>query len=241
MLAKFKKIKIYILLIVLLIPVDDLVGQTRFSVGISAGYATFKMKSLADYQQERLGQYDTPVKITDNFPGYLNYSANFMISRPSIFYAFYLGHTSTGGRIHYSDYSGEVSSKMFAKMTFLGAGIAAQIFQIKSTKVFLGGNLLVYLDKLKMTEHEIVYDTDRNYKSSVTLESLNLAAGPLLEAQREVKKILFKINGSYELHLPGRLTLDGAQDYYLKNSAGESVKIDGSGLRFNIGVSYLLR
>jgi len=241
MAAKFKKFKVYILFFGLLGSACELVGQTRFSVGVSAGYSGFAMKSLSDYQRERLKQFDVPVKITDDFPAYLNLGLSFMISRPKVFYVFYLGHTSTGGRIHYEDYSGYVSSEMVPKMTYLGAGIAGQIFKIKTTHVFLGANLLEYSNKLKMTDEEVIHNIDHNYKGSVTLESVNVAIGPLLEAQREVKKFLFKVNASYEFHLQGKLMYGGQADVTLKNEAGKSVKIDGTGLRINAGVGYLLR
>src|SRR5688572_25709865 len=78
----------------------------RIDVSVSAGYATFRMDDLKAVQEEDLSYMPVEGEITNSFPGYLNFGGEVVFYDSTYFVGVLLGHTSTGGRVHYADYSG---------------------------------------------------------------------------------------------------------------------------------------
>jgi hypothetical protein len=121
-------------------------------VGASIGYSTFSMGDLKELQNELLNQLPFDGKIVESFPGYLNYSINISLARPTLYYGIVLGRTSTGARISYSDYSGSYSLDQLAQMTYLGGTIAKKVNRNQKIDLYIGGQLLYYLNNLSFTE-----------------------------------------------------------------------------------------
>mgnify|MGYP003580715743 CR=1 FL=1 len=221
-------------------PTARLYAQVKLSVGATAGYASFSMKDLKAYQREKLLQFDLPMKVVDEFPPYLNYGANFTVNTKSGLFEAFLGHTSTGGRIHYGDYSGYASEELLAKMTYVGLMAATRLFKVKSVGVYGGIQALHYFNTLKINDTEVLYDSDWNQYNSFSVKSMNIAFAPVIEIQHQVKKFLLKTNISYEMHVCGSLAYDENGDYTLKNASEDDVKLDPSGIRWNLGIGYIL-
>lgn len=221
-------------------PTASIYAQVKLSIGATAGYASFSMKDLKAYQKERLLQFDLPMKVVDEFPPYLNFGANFTVNTKSGLFEAFLGHTSSGGRIHYGDYSGYASEELLAKMTYVGVMAATRLFNIKSADVYLGVQGLHYFNTLKIAHTEVLYDSDWNQYYSFSVKSMNIAFAPVIEIQRPLKKFRLKGNIAYEMHISGNLAYDENADYTLKNAAGDDVKLDPSGIRCNLGIGYIL-
>ena len=83
-------------------------GQSISMEGF-AGYGTYGMRDLNKVVQVHLEETDLPVRITENFPAYVNGGFQFGFHHNNFETGIRYGHYSTGGRVHYRDYSGEYS------------------------------------------------------------------------------------------------------------------------------------
>jgi len=126
-------------------------GQ-EIALGLNIGYATFNMQDIRNLQSQLCNSYPVDSKIVESFPGYLNMSGNVYFNNPNIYYGLYFGHTSTGGRISYSDYSGSLSSDQLITMNYVGPMIATKLSRNSKNNVYLGMQLLYYFNNLKFVE-----------------------------------------------------------------------------------------
>ncbi len=81
--------------------------KAQISFSYRAGYGTYAMKRLGEYQEYMLQNCGLPAKIVTQFPGYINHRLLIGFPSRSKRLKVYLGYLSTGGRISLSDYSGK--------------------------------------------------------------------------------------------------------------------------------------
>jgi hypothetical protein len=218
--------------------VTSIVSQAQEVTGnINLGYSTFSLNSFKEFQHELANSYPVGTKVVDAFPGYLNYSAGVQILYSSFYFGILGGHTSTGGRISYADYSGYIKSDQLISANYLGSMIAKKIFERKKLCFYVGADVLNYFNKVVFKEVDQV--GSKTNSSQLQFHSSNLAFGGFIELQRRSKKIIFKSNVGWELQLSGDLKFDGNSNQHLVNSSGQNVKINTGGLRTSIGIGYL--
>lgn len=208
----------------------------RIDVAINFGYATFRMNDLKELQQDQAG-YFAPLKgeITNSFPGYLNLGVDAVFYDSTYFVGFVFGHTSTGGRIHYADYSGSVTADQLVRMNYNGVVGALRVASTKVGNIFIGTNLLTYFNKVELKYSETIFDEAST--TSNKLQSLNVALGPFLQIHKRFGKFLVKGNLGYEFHLGMDLYYKESDQKYV-NSSNEYVKVNADGIRAGIGVGY---
>jgi len=209
-------------------------GQ-RVDIAVNAGYATFNQRSLKDLQQEILSQMPPQGKITNSFPGYLNYTVDAVFIDSTYFVGILLGHTSTGGRIQYTDYSGSVTADQIVKMNYNGVVAAKRIASTKYGNIFLGANILAYRNKVNLSYSETIYD--EHNKSTMQLKSLNIGLGGFVQIYKRMGRFFLKGYGGYEAHFATDLYYDTPENTY-KTSSGETVKVNADGVRLGLGVGY---
>jgi len=104
------KINLNILLILLIF--ISMSWSREFAVRLGTSYHNFSLKNIEEFQSLvalKLNQQGIPVKIVDKFPSYFGVEIQFLTKiKNNSYIGFYYGYLSTGGRIHYQDYSGEV-------------------------------------------------------------------------------------------------------------------------------------
>lgn len=210
------------------------------SVGLMGGYASFAMEDLKAYQRGNVSASDLPLKVVDEFPGYLFYRADFSLNTNKGLFEAFIGHTSTGGRIHYSDYSGYSSQKIQVKMTYLGASAATRLIAIGSFEIYAGGRMLHYFNTMKHKVSEEVYNSILKHSVTIDFKSMSLGISPMVQVRRKVQRFLFKADVGYEFHIPGKLYYGADSDIPLKTFEGDEVKVDPTGFRIGVGVGYSL-
>lgn len=209
-------------------------GQ-HIDLSINAGYATFNQHSLKDFQQEVLSEMPVQGKILSSFPGYLNYSIDAIFFDSTYFVGVMMGHTSTGARIQYTDYSGSITYDQVVKMNYFGLVAAKRILSTRYGNVFLGMDLLAYRNSVEFEYSEVVLD--QLYKSSISLKSLNLALGTFIQIHKRFGNFLVKGSGGYEFHMAKDLYYEESGQTFL-TSSGETLKVNADGLRFSLGIGY---
>ena len=212
-------------------------GQ-HLDISLNAGYATFNLDQLKSYQQRFLEQSPLPAKITNDFPGYLNLSLDAAFYDSAYYVGMMLGHTSTGGRIAYSDYSGSYDYDQLVRMTYAGVFGGFRILETKAGAFFFGATLLTYLNRVDLKYTETV--ADDSYAYTTKLWSVNLSFGPYLQYQKRVGKLTYKASAGYEFHYAPNLFFRHEDSEEYVGPDGQSMNANASGARFNVGVGYAL-
>jgi hypothetical protein len=210
----------------------------RVDIALNFGYATFKMTDLKHIQEEQLSNMPVDAKITNSFPGYLNISVDAVFYDSTYFVGVLLGHTSTGGRINYTDYSGSITYDQLVTMNYNGLVAATKIATTKIGNLFIGTNLMMYFNKGQFNYSEIILGESAT--SSYTLESINVALGPFLQLHKRIGKIFLKASASYEFHIPTELTSDDPGSINILPASDGTFKVQADGLRLGIGLGYAL-
>src|SRR5688500_12260694 len=96
-----------LLIFILIIPCFSAIAQK--SATLRMGYGTYTMNEMKSFQVDLQKQSEYPMRIIESFPAFVYYEGsltfplgNNFICAPNFSYG------STGGRIHYGDYSGEL-------------------------------------------------------------------------------------------------------------------------------------
>lgn len=233
-------VKSYIICAFAILLVLNVKGQDNMNVSIDAGYGTYQFDELKQLQTDLSKIYpEFAIKPVEQFPGFINYSV-------SIEYRVYKdlwlglngGYYTTGGRNHVADYSGEYRLDIPAGGKRLGGQLSYMFPTDKKIKPYVRLKGGVLLSTVKTEEYFVVHDADStstNYKFKGTSfwgePSVGLAFEP-------VNKLLVYLNAGYQFDWKGKLYKE--EDEPLLFQSGDHVRVNWSGLRLSLGVSFSL-
>ncbi|AYB34084.1 hypothetical protein D4L85_27430 [Chryseolinea soli] len=207
---------------------------------VHAGYATFSMHDLKGFQNVMMGRQQFASRIVETFPGYLSYGVDLLYIRNRGFFGGGWGHTSTGGRLSYSDYSGYYNFDQVVHMNVVSLQGGIRIFPNYGTCFFLGLKGAVYSNKLDLKQELSV--GNQTVADATPMHSTNVACQPFLSAQRTLKRLFLKLDAGYEFHNAGKLTTTDGKDSQIPDGSGKKpATIQPDGLRVSLGVGYVFR
>ena len=223
-------------LIILLSVCLSLQIHAQVSLGYRLGYGTYKMQSVAEFQEYVLHTSILPGQIVEQFPGYLNH--RLYLGLPSRWpqYKAYLGYVTTGGRISLVDYSGKWNFDMLLNGFQAGLHWESQVKMIK--KVELKG----YLDfgatitTLNMHEYMKVWDEESQQSELFIAYGLDIQGG--FEACYKLSFIDIGCYLGYEQDISTAFHVEGNRDARLGISNSNLTHPGWAGLRTGISVSY---
>lgn len=205
------------------------------------GYATFSGGDAKEYNASLLeSAQPVPAKLLSNYPGYYLYSGkvSFFIGDRDMMISAYAGHTSTGSRISYADYSGFLYIDQRVVTTSLGAELAVPFFQENNFEIFGG---IRYMANFNELELDSKVQTPKNY-DHVTLLFNNVTHGfqPTVYLMKSIRSLIANLEVGYEYQIPQKLFLTNNGDTFLVDDDGEAVRYSGSGIRIQIGIGLRL-
>jgi len=213
--------------------------EPNLSLRFKLSYNSFDMHELKDFQTTLASVYrrimDIPVKEFENFPNYFGLQLEFynqwLKGNPI---GIYVEYTSTGSRIHYSDYSGMLNIDQIINRISLGVCGERCIYPFKSSNIMFN----IYLglirsnysinEKLKIGENALSTVT-RFYGYSIGIE-------PNLSYQLSIHSYMFLIGIGYQIDFPIRNLK--SDEYELRDSRNNSIYPGWRGLRLNISIGY---
>ena len=194
----------YFMGIVLTVSVFTGATAQRTGVSVMWGGATFKMDDMKYLMDIILESYPVEGVIISSFPPYYSASVN-------IFRQFYphlragAGYTftNTGARANYTDYSGKISTDMFAVSHRLGVSVNYLLMGSDRLELSLYGRLDVNFSTMDITSSVYVLGLSSINKNQYSSISPNGSTG--LEFLYKFKNSAIGIEGGYLVDLPGKL------------------------------------
>lgn len=213
----------------------------QFRTSLSVGYGTYRMSNLKAFQKELLADFPEDSRITEDFPGYLYYDLT--IAQPlsdQLRMGISATYGSTGGRLSYKDYSGEVTGNQLVR--YLGVGVPFKLSVYDNPDKELSLNL-VLTPQVSMNWLTLEFYSRLNNQSDESrykFRSLNFAIEPGISATKSFGLWEIDFFGGYNVNVvKGNLFFTKNEEAYLQDANGDPVKIDLSGLRFSLGVAYI--
>ncbi len=213
----------------------------QYSIGLSTGYGTYSMRNLKEFQKELLTDFPEDSRITETFPGFMYYelSAVKWFDDEKYLSGLSIAYGSTGGRIHYRDYSGEVGGNQLIKYFNLTLPFGVKLYDNeKSFRLWLDIKPHVSVSRLDLEFYSRL--GNQSDFDSFGFRSLNFGLEAGLRAQRSffVNWAIEGFAGYNQNLVKGELFFTQDDQAYLQNEDGDAVKVDLSGLRLSLGVSY---
>jgi hypothetical protein len=210
--------------------------HAQVSLGYKLGYGTYRMQSVAEFQQYVLDGSDLPGEIVEQFPGYLNH--RLYLGLPSRWpqYKAYLGYVTTAGRISLVDYSGKWNFDMLLN------GFQAGLHWESAMKMMKKIELKCYLDfgattsTLNMYEYIKVWDEESQQSQLFIAYGLDIQGG--FEAFYKLPFINIGCYLGYEQDFSTAFHVEGNRDAKLGISDSNLTHPGWAGLRTGMSISY---
>jgi hypothetical protein len=222
--------KVNITLIMILVSIVSF-SQLRIEAGY--GFGTYSLKDLRDMNSEILRNLPVEGRITDDFPAQPYYNAGLLYQVTDIVSLGITGnYYTTGSRISYKDYSGEL--KIDNVLSSYSPGIAAGFKLVdKKLKLFEETRISYSFTKLKMKEKIISLNDETVFKSC------GLQVEPRFKLSYNICGLEFGLNAGYLVDFGGKNRLVGNKDAILQfTGSKEAVKTNWSGIRLGASIGY---
>lgn len=228
--------KFYLILFVVILSVKDLVSQT---VGVEAiiGYSSYRMEGLKDFLIFQRDEALMPVKITDNFPTQIHPGVQFFLVFEDTDVGVRYSHYSTGGRLHYKDYSGETRLDLI--MSGNSVGVFGRMHLVSGKRFKFKGSLgaSAYLTSGQLEAFSTIGEESSEERINLATTSLGLELS--IEPSYTIAdfcSIGLRVGGAFDLG--GDLHLANNKDAILLDEDDNPITIDWSGFRGELFLGF---
>lgn len=195
-------------------------AQNFFS--LSATYGSFNMSTQRQIQDYTLNSF-SPIKMVSSFPSRfgLEMTTGVRVGQGSFTLGPAFSYFSTGGRLHYADYSGEVSFDQIAECFMVGLHAKGLISNPeKKLRMYLAATASAVFTTLEYRSYFALGTQTESSEEQVTV--VNYSLRPALSVQRSFAQDFYA-----EVHL----------GYDLQLIKGDP-KVEWDGLRCGIAIGY---
>jgi hypothetical protein len=221
----------------LLLLAGTAMAQAKLSLEPRVGYGTFQMNAMKDYQQVLIKQSQVKAQATDSFGPYALFGASALYAlgeKTNI--GLFLEHVSTGGRVHYEDYSGMMQYDFLLRYRALGMSVSTKVpLRGSKTHFVQGAELSMIYSRMLLQENGRVYD--RIYNGEDTYRANGFGFKPYVGLERSVLSLPTRLAVGYLLSGSGTYFTPGNKGTYPTALQAKELKPDWSGLRINFSVS----
>lgn len=232
--------KIYLLCLLLIILTQQAMGQ-EVSINYQPGIGFYSMKDLKGFQEQRLNMLDVDAGIDHDYPGFFNHQLQFINKFSKSELGLVYRRQSSGSRISYKDYSGEIT--LDTKINAHGVGIYFAVPLLEKSNnvlLFFGQGFVVFSD-LNMRDHISIY----NYKSDT--ETLDLySRGYLFEPGMRFTRMIRQLKLGAEMGIDLNLYnedfhLKGKKESKAQDFNGQFFRPNWSGVRFALVLGFVFK
>lgn len=228
----------YILLIAILSHLCA-TAQSSLKLELKSGYAASHMKDLKALLVNYERQSDFPLKTTNNFEPFFSFGGTATIAFRKWEMGADLTLLSTGGRVHYKDYSGEVGFDILCKS--VSFGMIARYTVLEHNKVTGFLSMMLHANSSNVKFNEFFKLGDDNESNTFQAQSVGILATPMLGANYAVTKSFYAgMRLGFSVDTGGGLHAKGNRDAILVNDNGDQLLTNWSGLKAEVAVGFKL-
>jgi len=211
------------------------------SISVGGALTFFKMTDLKSLQEELRDQLTVagiPAKVTDQFPPTIGFLVGFQlpvgtVGGKDLVIGAFGGYASTGGRIHYQDYSGEVKNDQIAVAYSFGALVGAR--QPVSALFTLDFRLSLRFIRSTLRSASTYRVGTETHSEEFKFSSMSVGIEPTLQPSINLFGLTLAAPISYLACVPSPLEYEAKSNAYLIHSHGDKVLLDWSG--FTLGLA----
>ncbi len=191
-------------------------------------------KGLAESIREETG---IPVEVVNDFPSFYNFQVQFLVTTPELFSTgLYFDFYSTGGRIHYEDYSGQYGFDQTITQMTIGGIIEKNFFrfaQVHFISVILKG--FVSRNDLKNKNYLLIDNSIS--KQIYKFNALSVGMQPALGYAYKFYFLSIGLELGYKVDFSGLFHLAGDENAYLVyNNQPIHPQWDGLNISLTLGL-----
>lgn len=221
----------------LLLLAGSAMAQAKLSIEPRVGYGTFQMNAMKDYQQVLIKKSQVNAQATDSFGPYALFGASALYALGEKTSAgLFMEHGSTGGRVHYEDYSGSLQYDFLLRYRALGMGVSTKMALRGSAIHFVqGAELSLIYSRMLLKEDGHVYD--RKFEGEKTYKANGFGFKPYIGLERSIVSFPTRLTVGYLFSGSGTYFEPGNKGTYPADFQAKDLKPNWSGLRINLSVS----
>ena len=215
------------------------------SIRFQTGYNYYNMEQLHEMQKSVVNnirnEVGIPVKIVESFPAYYSYQFQILFYLPKNFrLGGFFDYASTGGRVHYRDYSGKYSFDQIVTKKTLGT-VAERLFPHKDNH--LGFSLIlkgfISFSDLNIRENLTIGEVTDG--QDLDFVAISIGIEPALRYEINFSYITSGLEIGYRIGFSGFYHLEDYDDTYLLND-GKEISPEWNGfkisLSFGVHINY---
>lgn len=209
-------------------------------IGFTGGYGTYGLEDLKSFQDE-IGQSEflPELKKTASFPGFFNFTGFIAFDfKDSTMLLADMTYQYTGARSFYGDYSGYYRLNMQLNGLRLGLQYRIPIKYGEKWGTHFAVGAGVISSNLNINEQLEIISVER-YQDDLSFNSLGFFGEPAVTGYYQTgSRFRIEMVIGYEYNVPSLFRWSENREMSLQNDKREPVRVDWTGLRFRLGVSY---
>jgi uncharacterized membrane protein len=223
--------------------------KAQFGISGNIGYGSYSMDNLKGfnvaYQNQTSTQFNLKLDQLENFPMFWNFSfETFYRDSSNIRISLVYTYLSTGSRLYYEDYSGEISFDNITVANVLGIKILKSLINLPldfglyiNPQILLNKNCFNYSFSLNLNQDHSAYNKTKG-------KAINVGTSAGFFLKKRINKFEINFEAGYYLDIYKgaiKAKVDGTK-YEMKNrETNTSLKYEWTGFRGSIGISYFLK
>jgi hypothetical protein len=213
-------------------------GQ-NWKIQLGMTYGTYSLRGLKEFQDDLKATVNfVPSKKVETFPAWFGQDLAASRTIRKIEVGTFISYNSTGGRIHYEDYSGEIKFDQLIRAISAGFSFAVIVQENDKYQLRTGLRTGFSFTNLKF-RNDVTVGDEVVLRESYTFKSANINFSPLLELEYFIGKLYFSGELRYEFNVvKDPLTLNGDGNIYIPIAGGEKLKADWDGIRITAAIGY---
>jgi hypothetical protein len=206
----------------------------RNEIIVKAGYGPFAMKDMKKLQNSFMKEAFIPYKTTVSFPSFFTFELQYIIDvNDDVAFGCQLGYKSTGGRMHYGDYSGESYVNQELGAFSVGFNTSEYIKKEEKYAIPIFVNVDAVFTGLRI-ESGLRLGVRQETKQQ-NFSSIGISFEPGVGYRRYFSRFVLGFDIGYELNLNDKLYLSDDNQAYLIDENNEPLKAQWSGFRMKLG------
>lgn len=228
-----------LIFIPLLFIISSVLAQESNSLIFRVGMGTYSMKTQKNFQEDYRRSSIIRHASVHSFPAFPTFggSAGIKVS-PSTSIGLWGEYSSTGGRLHYQDYSGYSVMDQVLSAFQIGPFMQTRLIKSTSWPVYFTLHSSIVNTKEKLSSDLKV--GNQSYKETYNLKSLNYSIRPGIMLAHSINSMIFQLGVGSELQLHGTLKDEKKRDLMFRTSDGKDLTAQWDGMRVTFGIGFKL-